>query len=129
MFKKLLVIGAVAPVIFAAAAFAQQSGIKRTPLQNVDFPPGFATVSAIAEIAAGNCAGRHTHPGIETSYVMEGEAILKVAGQPDQKLNAGDSFHIPAGTPHDACATPGKSTKILAIYVVEKGKPLATPAP
>ena len=42
-------------------------------------------------------------------------------------LKAGQSFHIPAGAKHDACTTGGM--KILAAYIVEKGKPLATPAP
>jgi quercetin dioxygenase-like cupin family protein len=127
--KKALVIAAVVVPIVMVSAIAQQSAIKRTPLQTVDFPPGFNTVSAIAEVAPGNCAGRHTHPGIESSYVMEGEMVLKVAGKPDQMLKAGESFQIPAGTPHDACTVPGQVFKVLAVYVVEKGKPLASPAP
>ena len=128
MFKKVLVIAAIVAPAVVVSALAQQAAIKRTPLQTVDFPPGFTTVSGIAEIAAGNCAGRHTHPGIESSYLMEGEAILKVAGQPDRMLKAGDSFQIPPGTPHDACTPAGQPAKVLAVYVVEKGKPLASPA-
>jgi quercetin dioxygenase-like cupin family protein len=129
VFKKVLVIAAIVAPAVVVSALAQQAAIKRTPLQTVDFPPGFTTVSGIAEIAAGNCAGRHTHPGIESSYLMEGEAILKVAGQPDRMLKAGDSFQIPPGTPHDACTPAGQAAKVLAVYVVEKGKPLASPAP
>jgi quercetin dioxygenase-like cupin family protein len=67
----------------AGAAIAQQGGIKRTPLQKVEFPDGYVTVTAIAEIPAGGAAGRHTHPGIETGYLMEGEADLLVDGKPD----------------------------------------------
>jgi quercetin dioxygenase-like cupin family protein len=129
VFKKVLVIAAVAAPVVIASAIAQQSAIKRTPLQTVDFPPGFNTVTAVVEITPGVCAGRHTHPGIETSYVMEGQATLKVEGKPDQVMKAGDSFAIPAGTPHDGCTAPGQSVKLLGVYVVEKGKPLATPAP
>src|SRR5262252_3111301 len=83
--KSLIIAVAVAPVAIVSA-LAQQSAIKRTPLQTVDFPPGYNVVSAIAEIAPGSCAGRHTHPGVESSYVMEGALILKVAGKPDQTI-------------------------------------------
>ncbi len=64
--KSLIIAAAVAPIVIVSAV-AQQSAIKRTPLQTVDFPPGFNVVSAIAEIAPGNCAGRHTHIPIRGS--------------------------------------------------------------
>ena len=60
-------------------ALAQQSAIKRTPLQKVEYPDGHVTLTALVEIAPGGAAGRHTHPGIEVSYIMEGEADLIVA--------------------------------------------------
>ena len=93
MFTKALVTAVVVVPVFAVAALAQQSGIKRTPLQTVDFPAGYNVVSVIAEIPSG-CAGRHTHPGVESTYVMEGEAIIKVEGQPDRTVKAGESFQI-----------------------------------
>jgi quercetin dioxygenase-like cupin family protein len=127
--KKVLITAAVAVPLIAVSSIAQQSGIKRTPLQTVDFPAGYSVVSVIAEIPPGACAGRHTHPGVESTYVMEGTAILKVAGQPDRTVKAGESFQIPPGVPHDGCVPQGESFKILATYIVEKGKPLATPAP
>jgi len=129
VFKKALVIAAMVAPVIVASAVAQQAAIKRTPLQTVDFPPGFTTISAIVEIPPGVCAGRHTHPGIESSYVMDGQGILKVADKPDQPLKAGDSLQIPPATPHDACAAAGQSAKLLVVYVVEKGKPPASPAP
>jgi quercetin dioxygenase-like cupin family protein len=127
MLKRMSAVAAVAATFVVAGAMAQ-TPIKRTPLQNTEFPPGFVTVTAIAEVS-GPCAGRHTHPGIETSYVMDGELVLKVEGKPDQTFKPGDSFTVPANTPHDACVVGGKPFKILAAYIVEKGKPLATPAP
>ena len=129
MLKKSLIAAAAAVPLVAITALAQQSAIKRTPLQTVDFPAGYNVVSAIAEIAPGNCAGRHTHPGVESSYVMEGAMLLKIEGQPDKVLKAGESFQIPPGAPHDACTVPGAVFKVLANYIVEKGKPLASPAP
>ncbi len=129
MLRKTLISAAVAASAIAASAVAQQSAIKRTPLQTVDFPAGYNVVSAIAEVAPGNCAGRHTHPGVESTYVMEGAILLKVQGQPDKILKAGESFQIPPNTPHDGCAVPGEVFKVLATYIVEKGQPLASPAP
>jgi quercetin dioxygenase-like cupin family protein len=126
MFRNMLFLTAIG-VTLVATATAQQGGIKRTPVQTVDFPPGYQTVSVIAEIAPGTCAGRHTHPGVESTYVMEGEEVLKVDGKPDQMLKAGDSFQLPPGIVHDACGLGARPLKALAIYIVEKGKPLATP--
>ena len=109
----------------AGFAVAQQGGIKRTPLQKVEFPEGYVTISGIAEIPVGGAAGRHTHPGIETGYMMEGEADLIVEGKPDQRLKAGDSYAIPACVVHDAKVHGDKSAKVIAVYVVDKTKPLA----
>jgi quercetin dioxygenase-like cupin family protein len=129
MFKKILLGLIVVAFAGAGVAIAQQGGIKRTPLQKVEFPDGYNTVSGIAEIPAGGSAGRHTHPGIETGYLLEGEADLLVDGKPDQHLKAGDSYSIPAGVVHDAKVHGDKSAKVLAVYVVDKTKPLASPAP
>src|SRR5438067_2473334 len=128
MNKKIILGLAVASVAFAGIAIAQQSGIKRTPLQKLDFPAGYNTVTAIAEIPAGGSAGRHTHPGIEAGYILEGEAELLVEGQPPRKLKAGDSYQIPEGVPHDA-KVGDKPAKVLGAYVVKAGEPLAKPAP
>ena len=127
MIRKILL--GLTVVAFAGAAIAQQGGIKRTPLQKVEFPDGYNTVSGIAEIGPGGSAGRHTHPGIETGYLLEGEADLIVDGKPDLYLKAGDSYSIPAGVVHDAKVHGDKALKVLAVYVVDKTKPLATPAP
>jgi quercetin dioxygenase-like cupin family protein len=127
--RKALIAAAVVVPVVAVSAVAQQSAIKRTPLQTVDFPAGYNVVTAIAEVTPGACAGRHTHPGVESTYVMEGAILLKVQGQPDKILKAGESFQVPANTPHDGCTVPGEVFKVLGTYIVEKGKPLASPAP
>src|SRR5262245_64465329 len=125
MINKKIAVSVLAIVLAPTAALAQ--GITRQALQTTDFPPGFQTVTAIATIAPGGCTGLHTHPGLETSYLLEGEATLKIEGKPDQKIKAGDSFQIPINGKHDACAAGTSPAKVMAIYVVEKGKPLASP--
>jgi quercetin dioxygenase-like cupin family protein len=128
MIKKLMLGLAVVAVAGAGIAFAQQTGIKRTPLQKLDFPAGYNTVTAIAEVPAGGAAGRHTHPGAETGYVLEGELELLIDGQPPMKIKAGDSYQIPEGAVHDAKAG-DKPFKVLGVYVVKAGEPMAKPAP
>lgn len=51
---------------------------------------------------------------------------MLVNGQPARDLKAGDSYHIPAGTIHDAKSGP-KGAKAIVTYIVEKGKPFAAP--
>ena len=128
MIKKLLLGLTVVAVAGAGVAIAQQTGIKRTPLQKLDFPAGYNTVTAIAEVPAGGAAGRHTHPGAETGYVLEGELELVIDGQPPMKIKAGESYQIPEGAIHDAKAG-DKPFKVLGVYVVKAGEPLAKPAP
>ncbi|EGP06944.1 hypothetical protein CSIRO_3675 [Bradyrhizobiaceae bacterium SG-6C] len=131
MLKKIilgLTVVAFAGIGTALAQAPAPGGIKRTPLQKVEFPKGYNIVTVIAEIPANTLAGRHTHPGVDTGYVLEGDATLIVEGKPDQALKAGDSYAVPAGIPHDV-KTGAKGLKIMAVYVVEEGKPVATPAP
>jgi quercetin dioxygenase-like cupin family protein len=117
-------------VLLAGAVFAQNPGIKRTVITRADLSiPGKEAIVANVEIAPGASAGRHTHPGEEISNVIEGEGDLIVAGQPVRHIKAGDGFIVPAGAIHDAHNTGTQTLKMAAVYVVEKGKPLATPAP
>ena len=107
---------------------APAPAIKRTILQKTDVSPTQEAVLGLAEIAPGGSTGRHSHDGIETGYVLEGSATLTIDGMPPIAMNAGTSYLIPAGKVHDAKNTGTVPVKVLATYVVEKGKPLATPA-
>ena len=129
MIKKILLGLSVLAFACVGAALAQQAAIKRTPLQKAEFPDGFVSVSGIAEVPAGAFAGRHTHPGVELSYVLEGEIDLIVEGKPDQHLKPGDSYQMAPGVAHDVKVTGDKPLKLLSVYVVDKTKPLASPAP
>jgi quercetin dioxygenase-like cupin family protein len=108
---------------------AATSGITRKILSQMDGPvPGYVTVTAEATIEAGAQVGRHTHPGIESAYILEGSIELPVQGQPTRMVKAGDAFQIPPETPHAGGKPPDVKTVVLVTYVVEKGKPLASPA-
>ncbi len=113
-----------------AALIAQNPGIKRTILQRKDISmPGREAVVARVEVAPGTFAGRHTHTGEEIGYLMEGEGEVLIEGQPALKLKPGESFIVPAGAKHDAHNTGSTPMKMVTVYLVEKDKPLATPAP
>jgi quercetin dioxygenase-like cupin family protein len=126
--RKIAVFLAVA-TFTAVTAIAQAPGIKRTLLQRTDIAPDREVILGQAEIAPGSAAGRHTHFGTEVGYVLEGSTSLEIEGEMPKLLKAGDSYLIPAGKIHDAKTVGDKAAKVLATYVVEKGKPLATPAP
>jgi quercetin dioxygenase-like cupin family protein len=127
---KLIRMWGLLAALTAGALLSQNSGIKRTVVQKADLSvPGREAVIAHVEIAPQARAGRHTHPGEEVSYVMEGEGEILIEGQPARMVKAGDGFVIPAGAKHDAHNTGAGTLKLAAVYIVEKGKPLATPAP
>ena len=108
---------------------AQTPAFKRTVLQQADISvPGREVVTAVAEFQPGATPGRHTHAGEEVGYVIDGTISLEQEGKPAATLKAGQSFLIPSGTIHNATNTGSGVAKILATYIVEKGKPLATPA-
>jgi quercetin dioxygenase-like cupin family protein len=104
-------------------------GVKRKILSQMDGPmPGYVTINMEVEIDPGVSVARHTHPGIESTYVLEGGFEFPVQGQPTRMLKAGDGFQIPPETPHAGGKPGDKRSRIAITYVVEKGKPLASPA-
>ena len=121
--------GFVATEASAQGAPAASGGVSRKILSRTDGPAaGYETVLVEAEIDAGVVVGRHTHPGIESAYVMEGGFELPIQGMETRMLKAGDAFQVPPNTPHAGGKAGTAKTKVLITYVVEKGKPLATPA-
>jgi quercetin dioxygenase-like cupin family protein len=104
---------------------AQQPGIKRTDLQRHDLSvPGREVVQVRVDIAPGVVAPRHSHPGEEIVYVLEGSLEYEVEGKPPVTLHAGEVLFIPAGKIHAAKNVGSGNGAELATYVVEKGKPL-----
>ena len=115
--------------MLAAGLWAQNPAVKRTTVDRADIAaPGREAVIVDVEIAPGASVGRHTHPGEEISYMIDGEGELVIDGQPPRKVKTGDSFMVPAGKIHDFRNTGAGTLKLHAVYVVEKGKPLSTSA-
>lgn len=125
MAAALLIAGSV---LALHAARARQSGIKRTDLQRHDLSaPGREVIQTLVEFEPGAAFGKHSHPGEEIIYVVEGTIEYEVEGKPPATLKAGEVLFIPAGTIHAARNVGGGKGAELATYVVEKGKPLVVP--
>jgi quercetin dioxygenase-like cupin family protein len=90
---------------------------------------GKEIVIGTAALPAGSSIGYHTHPGDEAGYVLKGPLILKVQGQPDRTLKTGESFFNPRGAVHSVIPGPGADAMAVSSWIVDKGQPLATPAP
>ena len=108
-------------------AQAQQPGVNRTDLQQHDLSvPGREAIQVRVDIGPGVTFPKHTHPGEEIIYVLEGSLKYEVEGKSPVTLKAGDVLFIPAGTIHSASNVGSGKAAELATYVVEKGKPLLT---
>jgi quercetin dioxygenase-like cupin family protein len=130
MFKQSLIVSLAAALSLAGLAYAQQAPvqpppIKRTPLGKVEVPgSNYEVVFGIAELAPGPKTGRHSHPGPVLAYVADGEFWYLIDGQPEKIYKAGDSFQVPHGAVHNEGAIGSKPAKVMAVYIVEKGKPM-----
>src|SRR5215475_10576422 len=127
MIVRIVFSAAVAVMAMTSIAAAQQptppQTIKRTLLQKFDVPgSNYETVIGLAEIMPNANIGRHTHPGIEGGYLIEGELVVMVEGQPPKTFKAGDSWQLPLGAVHDGRAGPA-GAKVLASYVSRRASP------
>jgi quercetin dioxygenase-like cupin family protein len=117
----------VASGLALRVAHSQQTGIKRTELQRHDLSvPGREAVQVRGDFPAGVATPKHTHPGDEIVYVLEGTLEFQLEGQPPVTLKAGGVLFIPAGTVHTAKNVSSGDSAALSTYIVEKGKPLIT---
>ena len=117
----LIVASGLAPHV----AQAQAPGITRTDLQRHDLSvPGREVVQVRVDFAPGVVAPRHSHPGEEIVYEIEGLLEYRLEGQPPVTLKAGEVLFIPPGTVHEVKNVGSGNAAELATYVVEKGKPL-----
>jgi quercetin dioxygenase-like cupin family protein len=106
-----------------------EDAVRREILGKTFLPGGqYVALQAMAYANANGVLPRHIHPGIESSYVLEGEADLLVEGQPVRHLKAGDSYQIPAGVPHSLRNGPAP-TRIIVTFLLDNDKQISSPAP
>jgi quercetin dioxygenase-like cupin family protein len=108
----------------------EQSGNKssqRSDLQRHDLSaPGREVVQVRVDFDPGYVSPKHTHPGEEIIYVLEGTLEYQIEGKPPTTYEAGEVLFIPAGMVHWVTNVGYGNAAELATYVVEKGKPLIT---
>jgi len=124
------IVAATLGAYLIAAAYADTPAAKRTMLERHDLTDveGKEVILGTAELPSGAVIGWHIHYGDESGYVLEGHLVLRVKGQPDRVLKAGDHFFNPAGLVHSLAAEPGtEGGTALSTWIVAKGKPLAEP--
>lgn len=132
--KSIAISLALAAIVLSAAA--DEPGAAPQPIRTIlerhdqSGVPGKEIVIGTAMLPAGTSIGYHTHPGDESGYVLKGVLILRTRGQPDRTLKVGDSFFNPRGAVHSLATVPGQEGgTAMSTWIVDKGQPLATPAP
>lgn len=107
------------------SAGAQQINSGRIELQRHDLSrPGQEVIQVRVDIEAGVTYPKHSHPGEEIIYVLEGTLEYQVEDEPPVRLTAGDVFFIPRGAMHSVKNVGNQKGSELATYLVAKGKPL-----
>ena len=116
-------------LFYSCTAIAKKAEVKRTHLQQHDLSiPGREAIQVRIDFDAGSSFGKHTHPGEEIIYVIEGQLQYEVEGQQPVTLKAGEVLYIPAGVVHAAKNVGNTNGAELATYIVEKGKQLVVMA-
>jgi quercetin dioxygenase-like cupin family protein len=65
---------------------------------------------------------------MKPNYVLEGQLEVTIDGQAPKTIKAGEAIIIPQGTVHNAQNAGTQPLKAVGVYIVEKGKPMTTPA-
>ena len=121
---------AVGALLFIGTAFympatSAQPGVTRVDLQRHDLSaPGREVVQVRVALAPGVSFPKHTHPGDEIVYVLEGTLEYQVEGRAPITLGAGEVLFVPAEVTHTAKNVGRVEGAELATYVVQKGRPL-----
>jgi quercetin dioxygenase-like cupin family protein len=124
-----LVVGITLGVIGGKVLDAQHEPVKHAVLLNTDLVgiEGKEAQMLIAEIAPGAESGRHSHPGHEFIYVMEGSGILEVVGKEPVALRQGGVAHTTPRQVHNAKNTGRAPIKAVVFAIYEKGQPRVIP--
>jgi quercetin dioxygenase-like cupin family protein len=103
---------------------AEKPAAKFSELQRREIPgTGLEGVTTVAEIPPGATSARHSHPGEDFGYLIEGTIVLQVDGKPPQTVRAGEVFFTERGHIHNARNIGTTMAKAVDTYVIDKGKP------
>jgi len=115
-------------LVLGTALFGQTA--KFSELQRREIPgTGRDGVTTVAVIPPGATSARHSHPGEDFGYLIEGTIVLMVDGHPPLTVHAGETFFTARGEIHNARNIGATVARAVDTYVIDKGKPGITPAP
>jgi quercetin dioxygenase-like cupin family protein len=92
--------------------------------------PGREVVMITLDIPPGGSSVAHRHPGHHVfGYVLEGSYRIKIDDGAEKVVNKGESFYEAPGQLHAVSGNASTSmpAKVLAVMVVQSGKPLTVP--
>jgi len=99
-------------------------------LPNITMEDWQVTVSEVP-YPPGHVGRIHHHAGFVLAYVLEGNVVTKVSGQPERVYKTGEMFYEPPGSTHEVSrnASGTEPAKLLALIFAKKGKTLTMPGP
>jgi quercetin dioxygenase-like cupin family protein len=121
-------------LLFASMGAASSPALGEEPLRRTDLIkneidiPGHEVVQVRVDFLPGVLAAKHSHPGEEIAYVIEGTLEYILDGRAPVALSAGQSLFIPTGVVHSARNVGSGKASELATYIVENGKTLVVPS-
>lgn len=105
----------------------ESQSAQRTILHRQDVPgSNHEVLMVLVEVPAHTKVAKHTHPGTVVGYVVEGDYTIAIEGRPARWLQTHEMLEVPSGAVHEEYTT-DKPAKLLAVFTVEKGKPLTVP--
>jgi quercetin dioxygenase-like cupin family protein len=132
LLKALVITVALAAAPWAAAHDAAGEE-KVTPIQMQKLPdvPGKQVAMAVVSYEPGQASTPHFHSGSVFAYVLEGEVVSQLEGQPPVAYKAGESWYEPPRAAHlvsrNASAT--RPAKLLAWLLIDEGGQIKQPLP
>jgi quercetin dioxygenase-like cupin family protein len=119
----------------AARAQNQKESGARGPVFEHDLPNltmdnWQVTVSEVP-YAPGRVGQMHHHAGFVLAYVLEGNVVTRISGQPERVYKTGEMFYEPPGATHEVSknASSTEPAKLLALIFARKGETLTMPGP
>ena len=113
-----------------AAAAAPEAAV--TTLMQRDLPDlaGKEALMLTVEYAPKGASLPHRHDADVFGYVLEGEVIMQVAGQPARTLGPGGTFYEGPADVHvkSANSSAASPAKLLVLMVKDKNRPVSLPA-
>ena len=127
---------AACTVLFSPWAWAHGDAAGQetvTPLQQQALPDvaGKQVVMAVVRYAPGQSSQPHVHSGSVFAYVLEGEIVSQLEGQPPVTYKAGESWYETPRIGHlvSKNASDTQPAKLLAWLIGDQGAPLKEPLP